>query len=69
METQTTKPAKLVDKEVVLGWLNELEDQLATAKVISSRHEQDLALENISQTIVDYRTILLEEKAEDEQQG
>lgn len=68
METQTTKPALPVDKEVVLSWLNELEDQLATAKVISSRHEQDLALENISQTIVDYRTILLEEKAEDEQQ-
>ena len=58
MEAQTQK----IDKEVVLSWLNEIEDQLATAKVISSRREQDLALEDISQTIMDYRTILLEEK-------
>lgn len=64
METQKTKLAKPVDKEVVLSWLNAIEDQLATAKVISSRHEQDLALENISQTIVDYRTLLLEETDE-----
>lgn len=56
------KTAKQIDKEVVLSWLNEIEDQLATAKVISSRREQDLALEDISQTIMDYRTILLEEK-------
>lgn len=60
MEAQKAKTASPVDKEIVLSWLNELEDQLATAKVISSRHEQDLALENISQTIVDYRTTLLE---------
>lgn len=58
MKAQTQK----IDKEVVLSWLNEIEDQLATAKVISSRREQDLALEDISQTIIDYRTILLEEK-------
>lgn len=58
MKAQTQK----IDKEVVLSWLNEIEDQLATAKVISSRREQDLALEDISQTIMDYRTILLEEK-------
>ena len=63
MEAQTAKTAKKIDKEVVLSWLNEIEDQLATAKVISSRNEQDLALEDISQTIIDYRTILLEEKA------
>lgn len=60
MEAQKAKTASPVDKELVLSWLNELEDQLATAKVISSRHEQDLALENISQTILDYRTNLLE---------
>lgn len=59
MEAQKTQK---IDKEVVLNWLNEIEDQLATAKVISSRREQDLALEDISQTIIDYRTILLEEK-------
>lgn len=53
---------KKIDKDLVLHWLNELDDQLATAKVISSRGEQDLALEEISQTILDYRTILLEEK-------
>jgi len=58
MKAQTQK----IDKEVVLSWLNDIEDQLATAKVISSRREQDLALEDISQTILDYRTILLEEK-------
>ena len=63
MEAQTAQTAKKIDKEVVLSWLNEIEDQLATAKVISSRREQDLALEDISQTIIDYRTILLEEKA------
>ena len=63
MEAQTAQTAKKIDKEVVLSWLNEIEDQLATAKVISSRNEQDLALEDISQTIIDYRTILLEEKA------
>lgn len=49
-----------IERELVLSWLNELDDQLATAKVISSRREQDLALENISQTILDYRTNLLE---------
>lgn len=63
MEAKTAQTAKQIDKEVVLSWLNEIEDQLATAKVISSRNEQDLALEDISQTIIDYRTILLEEKA------
>lgn len=56
-----------IDKELVLNWLNEIEDQLATAKVISSRREQDLALEDISQTILDYRTILLEEKENGQQ--
>lgn len=60
MEAQKAKTASPVDKEIVLSWLNELDDQLATAKVISSRREQDLALENLSQTILDYRTTLLE---------
>lgn len=60
--------SKKIDKDIVLHWLNELDDQLATAKVISSRGEQDLALEEISQTILDYRAILLEEK-ESEQEG
>ena len=68
-KTAEAKPAQQIDKEVVLSWLNELDDQLATAKVISSRREQDLALENISQTILDYRTLLLAEEKTSEQQG
>ena len=59
MTTYTKNRAELI--EASLAYLAELDDQLATAKVISDRREQDQALESLSEEIIRFRTFLIEE--------
>ena len=59
MTTYTKNRAELI--EASLAYLAELDDQLATAKVISDRREQDQALEHLSEEIIRFRTFLIEE--------
>lgn len=59
MTTYTKNRAELI--EASLAYLAELDDQLATAKVISNRREQDQALEHLSEEIIRFRTFLIEE--------
>lgn len=59
MTTYTKNRAELIEASLV--YLAELDDQLATAKVISDRREQDQALEQLSEEIIRFRTFLIEE--------
>lgn len=59
MTTYTKNRAELI--EASLAYLAELDDQLATAKVISDRREQDQALEHLSEEIIRFRTFLIKE--------
>lgn len=59
MTTYTKNRTELI--KASLAYLAELDDQLATAKVISDRREQDQALEHLSEEIIRFRTFLIEE--------
>lgn len=55
MDTRTRYNPTQVAR-LAIAWLDELEDDLASAKVIHSRQEQDQALEAISEKLCEARS-------------